>query len=48
MILGQESKKSRMQENTVAVGIFRIGQQISPAPFLRSGYGPGVHILTVV
>ena len=41
LILGQESKNSRMQENTLAVRILRIGQQISPPPFLRSGYGPG-------
>ena len=40
LILGQESKNSRMQENTVAVRILRIGQQISPPPFLVSGYGP--------
>ena len=26
----------------MAVRILRIGQQISPPPFLRSGYGPGV------
>ena len=43
LILGQDSKNSRMQENTVAVRILRIGQQIWPPPFLRSGYGP-VHI----
>ena len=40
LILGQESKNSRMQENTVAVRILRIGQHISPPPFFRSGYGP--------
>ena len=40
LILGQESNNSRMQENTVAVRILRVGQQISPPPFLRSGYGP--------
>ena len=38
LILGQESKNSRMQENTVAVRILRIGQQISPPPLLVSGY----------
>ena len=43
LILGQDSKNSRMQENTVAVRILRIGQQISPPPFLRSGYDPGDH-----
>ena len=40
LILGQENKNSRMQENTVVVRILRIGQQISPPPFLRSVYGP--------
>ena len=29
LILGQESNNSRMQENTVAVRILRIGQEIS-------------------
>ena len=40
LILGKEIKNSRMQENMVAVRILRIDQQISPPPFLRSGYGP--------
>ena len=43
LILGQESKISRMHENTVAVRIVRISQQILPPPFLRSGYGPDTH-----
>ena len=42
LILGQESKKFRMQEDTVPVRILRIVQQISPPPFLRSGYGPDI------
>ena len=46
LILGQESKNSRMQENTVAVMILRIGQQISPPPFLVSDYGPASGELT--
>ena len=40
LILGQERNNSRMQENIVAVRILMIDQQISPPPFLRSGYNP--------
>ena len=40
LIVGQEIKNSIEYRKThsVAVRILRIGQQISPPPFLRSGY----------